>query len=228
MDTKSARRSSSSSATLTAAARLDGVGIEIGIARDHLHGEQAAAEFGHAAADIAEADDADGTALHVIAHEGGAVAHGAAPQGVIGLDDLLREHEHHRDHMRRHRLGVAAGLIDHEHAGLGAVLDVDGVVAGAAGGHHEQVRHARQQVALGVKARTQLVAGRPDLIGMRGGDDRLDGFVGCLVLELVDPDFRPLRHEVEITGMRHLAHVEYALHVFLHVAEVLDSNLMLA
>src|SRR3954465_820316 len=57
-------------------ALLDGVGIEIRIARNHLHGEEAAAEFGHAAADIAEADDADGPALHIIAHEGRAVAHG--------------------------------------------------------------------------------------------------------------------------------------------------------
>jgi hypothetical protein len=61
---------------------------------------------------------------------------------------------------------------------------------------------------------------------MRGGDDRLGGLVGRLVLELVDPDFRPVRDDVEKTGVGDLAHVEHALHVFLHVAAVLDSDLM--
>ena len=63
-------------------------------------------------------------------------------------DDPLGEREHHGEHVRRHRLGVAAGLVDDEDAGLGAVLDVDGVEAGAVGGDDEQVGHAREQVAL--------------------------------------------------------------------------------
>src|SRR5262249_52272228 len=104
------------------AARGDRLLVEIGVAGDDLHAEEAAAELGDAAADIADADDADGAPLDVIAHEDAAVMHRAAPQGVIGLDDLLGEHQHHGEHVRRHRLGVAAGLVDDEHAGVGAVL----------------------------------------------------------------------------------------------------------
>ena len=52
---------------LDGAARGDGLLVEIGVAGDHLHAEQAAAELGHAAADIAEPDDADGAAVHVVA-----------------------------------------------------------------------------------------------------------------------------------------------------------------
>src|SRR5262245_58424267 len=105
IDTKSARRNSSSSVTLTAA-RRDRLLVEIGVAGDDLHAEEAAAELGDAAADIADADDADGAPLDVIAHEYAAVMHRAAPQGVVGLDDLLGEHQHHGEHVRCHRLGV--------------------------------------------------------------------------------------------------------------------------
>src|SRR5262245_40592451 len=66
-------------------ARLDRRIVEIGVAGDHLHGEQPAAELGHAAADIAEADNADGAAVHVVAGESPAVVHAAAAQGMVAL-----------------------------------------------------------------------------------------------------------------------------------------------
>src|SRR6516165_74317 len=117
---------------------------------------------------------------------------------------------------------VAAGLVDDEHAGVGAVLDADGVEAGAVGGNDEQVRHAREQIALGMEARIELVARRSDLVGVRGRHDRPGNLVGGFVLELVEPDLRPLRDDVEVAGVRDVAHVEHALHVVLHFLKVLD------
>jgi len=43
----------------------DGLLVEIGVAGDHLHAEQRAAELGHAAADIAEPTMPNGAAVHV-------------------------------------------------------------------------------------------------------------------------------------------------------------------
>src|SRR5262249_16405390 len=195
---------------LGGAARRDRLLVEIGVAGDDLHAEEAAAELGDAAADIADADDADGAPLDVIAHEYAAVMHRAAPQGVVGLDDLLGEHQHHGEHVRCHRLGVPAGLVDDEHAGVGAVLDVDGIEAGAVGGDDEQVRHACEQLALNVETRPELVACRSDLVGVRGRHDRSGLLVGGLVLELVESYLRPLRDDVEIAGVCDVAHVEHA------------------
>ena len=77
---------------------------------------------------------------------------------MVGLHDLLREREDHGKDVCRHRLGVAAGLVDDEHARLGAILDIDGVETGAVGGDDKQVGHARQQFASGIEARIELVA----------------------------------------------------------------------
>src|SRR5262249_22753933 len=207
---------------LDRAARGDRLLVEIRIAGDDLHAEETTAELGDAAAAIAEADEADVAPLDIIAHEAAAVVHGAASQGVFGLNDLLGEHQHHGEHVRRHRLGIAAGLVDDEHAGVGAVLDVDGIEAGAVGGDDEQVRHAVEQLALDMEARLELVARRSDLVGVRGRHDRSGDLLGSLVLELVEPDLRPLRDDVEIAGVRDVAQVEHALHVVLHFLKVLD------
>ena len=118
--------------------------------------------------------------------------------------------------MGRHRLGVAAGLVDDEHARLGAVLDVDGVEACAVGRDDQQVRHAGEEVALGVEAWLELVARRADLVGVRSLDDRFGHGVGRLVLELVEPDLRARRDDVQIAGVCEVAHVEHALDVVFH------------
>ena len=39
---------------------------------------------------------------------------------------------------------------------------------------------------------------------------------GAVVLEPVEPDLGPLRDDVEIAGMRDVAHVEHALDVVFH------------
>ena len=61
----------------------------VGVVGDHPHLEQAAAQFSHAATDMAQADDADGAALNVVAHEVSAVVGGTAAHGVVGLDDAF-------------------------------------------------------------------------------------------------------------------------------------------
>jgi hypothetical protein len=139
------------------------------------------------------------------------------------MKTLLRQRQHHGQHVRCHRLGVAAGLVDDKHAGFGAVLDVDGVEAGAVGGDDQQVGHAHEQLTPGVEARRKLVARRPDLVGVRGRHDRLRNLVGGLVLELVDPDLRPLRDDVEVAGMRDVAHIEHTFDVVFHSFEILDA-----
>ena len=145
---------------LGGAALGDRLLVEIGVVGQHLHVEQRAAQPRDAAADVAEPADADGAAVDVVADEGVAVLHRAFAQRVVGLDDLLRQHQHHGEHVRGDRIGVAAALVDHQHAGVGAVLDVDGVVAGAAGRDDQQVRRARQQILVDVVFRRQLVARR--------------------------------------------------------------------
>ena len=190
--------------------------VEIGIAGDHLHAEKTATELGHPAPDIAEPDDADGAASHIGAGELPAVAHGPAAQGVMGLDDPLGEHQQHGEHMRRHGFRIAAGLIDHEHAGARAVLQVDGVVARAVGRNDEEVRHARERFAPRLEARRQLVPGRADLIGVRRRHDRRRGLLGRVVLQPVEADLRALRDQIEVAGMREVADVEDALDVLPH------------
>src|SRR5262249_52817648 len=66
------------------------LGREIGIVGQHLHAEQAAAERGDPAADIAEADNTDGAAVHLPADQVVAVDIGLAAQRAVGLDDALR------------------------------------------------------------------------------------------------------------------------------------------
>src|SRR5262249_43605064 len=66
------------------------------------------------------------------------------------------------------------------------------------------------------KAQIELVARRPDLVGVRRRNDRLGRRVGRVVLELVEPDLRALRDDLEIAGMGDLAHVEHALDVVFH------------
>ena len=60
--------------------------------------------------------------------------------------------------MARHRLGVAAELVDDKHAILGCRAHVDGVEAGAVGGGDQEARHARDEIAPEMEARRKLVA----------------------------------------------------------------------
>ena len=78
--------------------------------------QQAVAQLGDTAADIADADDADGLALDLVADQRVAVDIGLAAQRAVGLEDALGQRQHHPERMLGDRIGVAAGLIDDEHA----------------------------------------------------------------------------------------------------------------
>src|SRR5438046_8101382 len=67
-----------------------------------------------------------------------------------------------------------------------------------------------------MKARRKFIARRSDLIGMRGRHDRSGNGIGSLMLDLVEPDLRPLCDNLQIAGMREIAHIEHARDVLSH------------
>jgi hypothetical protein len=91
-------------------------------------------------------------------------------------------------------------------------------------GHDEQVGHAVEQVSAHVKPRVELIASGADLIGMRSGDNRLRDRIGRIVCQSVEPDLRPLRDDIEEACMRHVMHVECALHIIFHVPDRAGSQ----
>ena len=66
--------------------------------------KQALAELGDAAADIADADDADGPALRFGADQRIAVDVALAPQRAVGLDDALGQREQHAERVLGDRI----------------------------------------------------------------------------------------------------------------------------
>ena len=63
-------------------------------------------------------------------------------------------------------IGVAAGLIDHQHAGRCAGVDIYRVEARAVAGDEQQVRRAPQQIRIDMEMLCQFVARGADLIGV--------------------------------------------------------------
>ena len=131
IETKSERREQLIQFDLLAAAGRHFGCREIGVIGQHVHAQQAPAEFGDAAADIAKPDDADGLALRLGADQGVAVHVGIAPQRTIRLDDPLGQSQQHSERVLGHGMGIAAGLVDHHDARFGTGIDVDRIKAGA-------------------------------------------------------------------------------------------------
>ena len=111
------------------------------------------------------------------------------------------------------RVGVAAGLIDDEHAGRGAGVDVDGVEARAVGGDDQQVRRAPQQVLMDMEVLCQLITRRADLVGMRGGQDRRGDVIGAFVFQPVEPHVGTSAENVCVDLVGEIFDVEHALAV---------------
>src|SRR6202023_3838219 len=125
-------------------------------------------EYGAAPSDVTEADDADGASLHVVADEAVAVDGVAAADRAVGFGNPLREREHHADGVLGDRLAIAACLVEHQHAGGGAGLHVDRVVAGPVGRDDQQIRDAREEIGGGGGMRGVFVARGADLVGGGG------------------------------------------------------------
>ena len=101
-----------------------------------------------------------------------------AAQRAVGLDNALRQREQHAERVLGDGIGVAAGLVDHQHAGRGAGVDIDGIEARAVAGDDQQIRRPLQKIGMGMEMRRQFVARRTDLIGVRRGQDRREQISG--------------------------------------------------
>ena len=154
--------------------------------------------------------------MRLVAQVGVAVHARLAPHDAVGLDDALGEAQQHAQRMLGHGLPVAARLVDQQHAGLRARLDVDGVVAGAVAGHDQQVRRAPQQLAGHVVGAGELIARGADLEGVRGGQDGGDRLLGAVVLQPVQPYVRARAQQLREYAVREVFHVEDALSVHGH------------
>ena len=84
----------------------------------------------------------------------------------------------------------------HSTPGLGAGLQVDGVVAGAVGRDDQQALRAAQQVRPGVILLGELVARRAGLVGMRAREHRRRLIVRALVFQDVEADVGTLADDL--------------------------------
>ena len=89
IDTKSERAQEIVEFDLLPAPRRDFLRGQIRVVGEDLHVQKALAELGDAAADIADADDADGLVLDLIADQRIAVDVALAPQRAVGFEDAL-------------------------------------------------------------------------------------------------------------------------------------------
>ena len=144
---------------------------QVGVGGEHGHPE-GPRELGDAAADVADADQAEGLAADLAAHQVLAAVAAVPPQPAVVLGDALGEVEHQPERVLGDRRGVGARLVHDEHAGPGAGGDVDGVVAGADRGHAEQPGAAFEQLRGGEPLPRQLVLRRGDLVGVGLGQVR--------------------------------------------------------
>ena len=156
-------------------------------------------------------DDADGLALRLVADQRVAIDVGLAPQRAVGFEDALRQRQQHAERMLGDRIGVAAGLIDDQHARRRAGIDVDGIEARAVRGHDQQVRRPPQQILIDMEMRRDLVARRADLIGMRRRQDWRCDRIGTFVLQPVEPHVGTRFEDIDIDLMGEIFDVEHAL-----------------
>ena len=204
---------------LFAAARGNVCRRDIRVVGQHLHSEQALAEFGQTAADIADADDADSLILYFVADQRVAIYIRLAAQHAIGLENTLRQRQHHAERVFRHRMRIAAGLIDDHHARRRAGIDVDRIKARAIAGDDQQVRRSPQQIAVDMEMSGEFVARRTDLIGMCRGQDGCRDFIGTFILEPVEPNVGPRLQNLGVDRVRQIFDVEHALVVDGHFRE---------
>ena len=196
---------------LFAAAGGDFFRGQIGIVGDHLHMQQAVAELGDTAADIADADDADGLALRLVADQRIAIDIGLAAQRAVGLENALGQRQHHPERMLGDRIGVAAGLIDDEHARRRAGIDIDGIEARAVRGHDQEVRRPLQQILIDMEMFCDFVARRADLIGMRRRQNWRCDRIGTVVLQPVEPHVGAAFEDIDVDLVGEVFDVEHAL-----------------
>ena len=150
----------------TRAAPGDLVGADIRIVGQHGHAE-GGRKARDARADMADADQSDGLAGNVVPHQVFTRIAAVAPQAPVAFVYPLRQRQHHAERVLGDRARVHAGLVDDDDAGLAAGVDIDGVVAGAAGRDADQLGAARQQFGGREPLPRQFVFGRRNHIDVR-------------------------------------------------------------
>ena len=141
--TKSERSSSSSSSTFVAPRAAASSSDEVRVVREHGHRERRA-QLDQPAADLPDADDAERLAEQLAAPQRHAVLHHLAPDHAVGERDLLGQREHEPERVLGDRFAPGPRVVAHDHAGRGARVDVDDVVARARGAHREQIGATRR------------------------------------------------------------------------------------
>jgi hypothetical protein len=92
---------------------------------------------------------------------------GLAAQRAVGLEDALGQRQHHPERMLGNRIGVAAGLIDDEHARRVQASTSTGSKPAPFEDTISRVRRPLQQILIDMEMSCDLVARRSDLIRMR-------------------------------------------------------------
>lgn len=159
---------------------------------------------------MADADNADGLAEHIVADEIKTIDMRFAPQCTVDLGDALGQAQHHAEHMFGHRLPVPADLVHHQDAGSGAGVDIDRVEACTVGRHDQQFRRPPQQVRTGEISRCDVIAGGDDLIGMRLRQDRPGERFISVGIEPVEAKIGPLGEHLRIARMSQIANIDHA------------------
>ena len=169
------------------------------------------AQRGDPAAHIAKSDNAYRLSLCFGTHQGVAVDIRLAPQRPVRLNNALRKREQHCESVFGHRVGVPAGLVDHQHPRGRAGLDIDRIVARAIARDDQEIWRSPQQVCIDMEMPRKLIARRTDLVSVRGGQDRRGDFLRTFVLQSIEPHIRPRSQNFRIDLVCQILDVEHAL-----------------
>src|SRR5438128_7188849 len=116
----------------------------VGVVAEHAHAE-GAGELRHAAADVADTDDAEGLAPQLRVADAGPRAPIALAGGLVDRERPLDAREHQHQRVLCHRLRVRAGGVHDGDSAARGRGNVDGVEAHAVTADHRQVRTGGHQ-----------------------------------------------------------------------------------
>src|SRR5215475_6250871 len=119
---------------------------------------------------------------------------------------------------------VATGLIEDQHPGLRAGLNVDRVETGAIARDDQEIRRALQKVRMDMKMRRKLVTRGADLIGVRLFDDRREDILRTFVLETIKPDVCPGFQNIDVDRVGEIFDIEDTLVVDSHRSAFSSEN----
>jgi hypothetical protein len=119
---------------------LRDLGSDVRIVRQGAHAERAGAAH-YFAADTAESDDPESLSAQLAAQEF-LLLPLPGTRGGGRLGDVPRHRQHQGQRVFRHRDGVAAGGVHHQHACVGGGFEIDVIDADAGAANHSQLGSA--------------------------------------------------------------------------------------